>query len=1170
MDKLIEKRYQNIGMHIYQDLQTGDLVRVHTIASQKLPELIHNAFLRRANELSRLKHDGLTRLVNYGFDDKNNCYFLVYESATGRTLEKQLQAPDRSTEWALDILLEIADILIFLHNNHFHHGSLNHGNIVLDMQGELPLKIDDPALESFRSLISSKPIENPDWLRTDLGQLGDLASVLLSRNLSPTESQIRNLLPSLPPTLRVFIQRAYLNKESEQYSSIYEAQRDLLKVKSECQTTTTYYLVPARKVVEALFDFGCIEKEEFYLAADLINSDLSQERCGRIDDSTISTQHQEGRQENYLITTVRFRLRCAPWADAPDRLLAIINVEIPSGTGLAEDREKGLPIQDVLRVETSKQKVPQVAKITPLLDRLSEHFYRSEQIKKQRITQKSSIEDWERVLALQKRLLDQIKLTYTDWELTDGGASILVTLMDENAFLNITYEQRLMMSAVNSEHRSIIVGYYEELSGSSLKISLSSEVNIEQIARQGEITLDNIQVRSILYRQEDGLRRLRYGESLNPNLLELISHPTQITLEEGNEVAFLDSDLDEAQQLAVRRACAARDIFLIHGPPGTGKTRTIVEIVRQAINVRGPSPKILISSQSNVAVNHALTTLLELQPGLREHTVRIGREEKAGETADLMITPQIKLWLDKVGKKSEDFLVQERKKFQQPQLAECLVALDDYINCKNEITTIETQLNQQEAALQETLQDINTMQELLHRARNLRQGTASLLQAISEKDVTLRQLLQNFDIGYLGWAEKFLELARRAARLSERRLELIETIQTLQEDISNRQKRQNSNIQFVRYTLLEHYGVDLVTYEGQRKYITENLTAQLEAARQLGRINEISQHWCQRLRQHPDDFTGAYLQRCQIIGATCIGVAARGEVSEVEFDWVIIDEAGRSTHPELIVPMVRGRKIILVGDHKQLPPIIDQELDNNTLEDIGVKHSDLETSLFQELIEPAPAKAILQVQYRMAPAIGELVSQCFYESRLQHGENVILIQHGLSFARTPVLWIDTSKVKNHQERQEGTSFTNQREAEITIAILGQIKDELARLGANKSVGVIAGYSAQKRRLIREASNHQYKPYIMLEIDTVDAYQGREMDIIIYNVVRSNPNRIIGFLQDERRLNVALSRARELLIIIGDRETAEFAHTGRGDNPFHTVIQHIKNHPEECLIKDATL
>jgi superfamily I DNA and/or RNA helicase len=354
------------------------------------------------------------------------------------------------------------------------------------------------------------------------------------------------------------------------------------------------------------------------------------------------------------------------------------------------------------------------------------------------------------------------------------------------------------------------------------------------------------------------------------------------------------------------------------------------------------------------------------------------------------------------------------------------------------------------------------------------------------------------------------------------------------------------------------------------------LASQQDAALKLGRIQKINQDWCQRINRGVTEFEGAYLSHCKVIGATCIGVASKGDVSDIEFDWVIVDEAGRSTYPELVVPLVRGRKIVLVGDHRQLPPIVDKELTDDLLEEIEVLRKNLETSLFKDMIQPDSGKVTktqsrLKVQYRMSREIGDLISKCFYDGDLRHAGTVGNINHKQKWINTPVVWFSTKKLKRHEENKVGFSFQNMVEAEITKSILDKLEVDLASQNITRSVGIIAGYMGQKR-LFRQQIGRDFSlwPHMRIEINTVDAYQGQEKDYIIYSVVRSNAQHKIGFLQDERRLNLALSRARELLIIIGDPETVEFANTGGRDNPFFRVLKHIHENVSDCSFREYEL
>ncbi|EBF5140784.1 serine/threonine protein kinase, partial [Listeria monocytogenes] len=138
----------------------------------------------------------------------------------------------------------------------------------------------------------------------------------------------------------------------------------------------------------------------------------------------------------------------------------------------------------------------------------------------------------------------------------------------------------------------------------------------------------------------------------------------------------------------------------------------------------------------------------------------------------------------------------------------------------------------------------------------------------------------------------------------------------------------------------------------------------------------------------------------------------------------------------------------------------------------------------------------------------------------------------------PISWIDTNTSPDHNEISEGTSYKNYQEATKTIQFLDELNDSLSEHKRKKTVGIISGYEAQRILLDSEVNKHKWN-YLDIVINNVDAFQGSEKDIIIYSIVRSNQDRDLGYLKDERRLNVSLSRAKEMLVIVGNTKVAEY-------------------------------
>ncbi|MAQ89830.1 MAG: IGHMBP2 family helicase [Rhodopirellula sp.] len=278
------------------------------------------------------------------------------------------------------------------------------------------------------------------------------------------------------------------------------------------------------------------------------------------------------------------------------------------------------------------------------------------------------------------------------------------------------------------------------------------------------------------------------------------------------------------------------------------------------------------------------------------------------------------------------------------------------------------------------------------------------------------------------------------------------------------------------------------------------------------------------------------LDRAEVVCATnSLNV---NQLGDRRFDMAVIDEACQCTEPSCWVPIQFADKLVLAGDHRQLPPTVisqnaaNEGFDVSLLERLVDKFGDIITSTLRE-------------QYRMHQQIMEFSSQQFYENRLEAHETVA--EHLLSdlsqvdktpMTSTPVDFIDTAGADWDEQAEKGSeSLCNQAEAEL---VLKKIDALLAAKVSPDTIGVITPYAGQAR-LIRSLCETAG-----VEIDTVDGFQGREKEVIIISCVRSNRQGEIGFLADTRRMNVALTRAKRKLIVIGDSATL-------GNNPFYTEL-----------------
>jgi len=267
----------------------------------------------------------------------------------------------------------------------------------------------------------------------------------------------------------------------------------------------------------------------------------------------------------------------------------------------------------------------------------------------------------------------------------------------------------------------------------------------------------------------------------------------------------------------------------------------------------------------------------------------------------------------------------------------------------------------------------------------------------------------------------------------------------------------------------------------------------------------------------------------QVITSTLVG-ANHYTIRDCKFNTVFIDEAGQALEPACWIPILKAKKLILAGDHCQLPP---------TIKSREAAEKGLSTTLMEKLALCYPdVVTLLEEQYRMHASIMEFSSREFYGNHLQ--ASAAVATKTLFLNDQPFTFIDTSGC-GFDEKQEESSISN---AEEGLFLLKHLKVYLAEVsehygpGAFPTVGIISPYQEQIRTLkeIFEGDDDISPLRQYIDINTIDSFQGQERDIIYISLTRSNAAQQIGFLADVRRMNVAITRARTKLVIIGDGST----------------------------------
>jgi len=418
----------------------------------------------------------------------------------------------------------------------------------------------------------------------------------------------------------------------------------------------------------------------------------------------------------------------------------------------------------------------------------------------------------------------------------------------------------------------------------------------------------------------------------------------------------------------------------------------------------------------------------------------------------------------------------------------------------------------------------------------------------------------------------------------------------------------------------------------------ENISNRVSLQQDNEKIDSALEKWKNRLQSPSDNtrklFADKYLEYVNLIGATGSSIGksnSEGRATSffhsylatfepekysrkdwkacfgvnIAFDTVIMDEASKATPPELALPILYGKKAIIVGDHRQLPPMVDGEEIKDLLVSIGEKelaktlsHKEFEKSQFERLFEfiDESVKGTFNTQYRMHPAINEVIRQFYIddgglncglpldESSHSSFEPWNSRYHGLSFKniispQTHVIWLDV----NTPEIKEGTSRVNFGEINAINSFLTALKNSQGKQTFDewlseqseeeKQIGLISFYGKQISHINKMIKEHHND--IPIRLSTVDRFQGMERNIVIVSMVRSNKiatsqnqeadydlygelgyplQSSLGFAELPNRLNVALSRARRLLVIVGN--STHFCQKETYKNVFEAVLKSV--------------
>ncbi|MDQ3724380.1 MAG: AAA domain-containing protein [Actinomycetota bacterium] len=1125
-----------LGTDIRREIQGDVAVKVLPASIKGDSVLVTQVFQREYESLSRLRHENIVQLLDGGRDPKTGERYFVFPWFDQALEDALKEAPLLGWDDYWERFgRETLEALAYAHRMEIAHRDIKPQNILVGSDGQP--RISDFGIAKTVSRIApeltlrdhaTRPYAPPEyddggrpmqrdvysWAVLSMLALTDVdpfvgfeekpykaIDVALSRLDVPNgiEEILRNCVHEDPAARPIDANRL------GQLIGAVEQDRRKAAPPPQRSATGSCYLVLTQKVSESLMDTLDLQTDLQIETA--VEEDLKEATAllpleqATFEDGTPTDDH-------YYLVGAELRLHVLISQQRRDSLV-IVNAWPAASSLLERERDRGWepPWQWVLGRPTDE--VAAQAAIETLEREVSATA--AENLAKRRqVAEERPIQIWRQTLAALRSLETMREAPLRYFAAKDTPQGVRFQIEGETLSEEILGEVRVIRSVEGND----LYGEVTAVDKDTLTL-MPSRGNFEALPDSGELRIDTFATRQALRRQDLALDALQYDRSLRGDLRRLLIDPGSARAPKPLENLHWNADIDLAKQRAVAAALGADDLLLVEGPPGTGKTTFITELILQHLTAR-PGDRILVSSQTNAALDNVLERLLEEKPELRQTRIaRTGDQRISPAVTPLLLDEQVDRWRSEVVEEGREWLAGWAR-------------AHDISADKLETAMCLEELAAERETLAKLVGERDEVNARLDQLKGAEDGGAhEAAAALSER---LRENSFEADGARLA-----------VGRLSERLVELAAV---------------KSADALAKIKL-----ADL-------RRLAAEATPASPHAEECRELIELLSDWHARFGRG-QTFRAATLLRSQVVAATCVGYAAVRGSEAIEFDLCIVDEASKATATEMLVPMTRARKWVIVGDHRQLPPFVDDALQTPALlERFSLSQEELRTTLFDRLRERLPQECIraLTRQHRMAPAIGDLVSECFYDGALTSAPrrppswlHVV--------APAPVCWFTTSRSKERFERRHGTTVVNDYEARAAATLLGRLNFGAKAARKHLSVVVLTGYAGQRDLISRQiAGSLRGWKNISVECATVDAFQGRQADVAIYSVTRSNRKGRIGFLAEERRLNVALSRGRDALILVGDHAGVRQV-TGR--NPFLEVLNQIEGN-EGCALEEMQL
>ncbi|WP_224552835.1 AAA domain-containing protein [Pectobacterium versatile] len=1081
-------------------------------------------FLKQVEQLSLVKPTYLPEIREFGIASKSSSLYMVTDQVQGETWDKMLVPDDEK----VDLIDKFVAAVEHLHGLGVSHGDIHPGNVMLGTQSRSLFLIDIPDFspsgdETKNHNYSPEYIDNCTSFERDNYAVMKMSCELLGLSWG----QESDIYPTIANAIRAELEDPVFGfKDLGRFKKAIDS-NDLTSEQALIEITAGN----ADEIISVLPDNG-----HLYVKVEpnpKVPTEVKVTFTG-IGGGFTAVFHKE---QKTLIHGFR------PWARTTIRKQDIDESQFEIGTGiriipgspqdmsaltvlLNEEESFARAIELITASEDVQEQDPLTLQLKDAFARLDKQALEPAL---REVLEIPTVKLWRAILDTETESYPNIEVSGEVVPVADAHGELLLPYSADidplGAFRSSDEVEALQ---VDQEGVERFIGEV------SLKKSELKEIRLVKVRSAAYRLKDSDivffrtkQDRASYQKRKRALERLLDRESVLPDLIDLfdpsckqVAQNYGITLSDADFARYDREDqhgnkisLNEQQRKAFNKLVNNGPLSLLQGPPGTGKTEFIAAFVHYLIEKQN-TKRILLVSQSHEAVNTAAERI-------RKHCTRLGTELDVVRFSNRegAVSPGLKDVYSNAITTEKRELFNAEIKYRVEALSEAIGLDPGFISG---VVLAELRLFRQ----------IDHLEKLLYQVNDLTDSTeiGELKDIAVELDFSIRSRLSqeygiNLDKGAKVSAAKDILISR----------------------------------------LCTDYGVR--PDEARRVKALAKISRDMQDAMSGERVNL-------------DEF---YSRSRQLVAGTCVGIG-QGHIGIQEniYDWVIIDEAARSIASELAIAMQSARRVLLVGDHLQLPPLYSDAHKAALARKLGINNSRTEIdevlrSDFARAFNSAygaQASAALLTQYRMAPPIGDLVSKTFYDRKLLNGERAIpdVYQHAPEALRSVVTWLDTANLghRAHHLEDRGTSIYNRCEADEIISVLKQVSEneefvaQLSKL-VNKdeaAIGVICMYAEQKR-LLRQKFNQEiwsegFKDIV--KIDTVDSYQGKENRIIILSLTRSDKQHSPGFLRAPNRINVAMSRAMDRLLIVGN------ADIWKGNNkelPLGSVVNYMAERGQEA-------